>query len=669
MSKTGLRWPGWVGWLAGLGVMGATWTAGAQTPKAASALASAAGPPAAYIDREIEGLAPLDAAADETAPYNPIGLPRFLRLETRLSTQPFDAARKARAGFGLYGLLETPNHGALSLEGSYAPNNARGSLTLRQRGLPWDGGWLANHELGVIQALAPDITRRPSRIFVPSSVLQGGSAEWQNAARGLQLQAFTGQPGRLDGLPASGFRSLPGRRTGLAAQWRAGENHSAWPALSGWTLALRAEQADGVSTLDNPALPSDFVNARSSQLAVRHETAAGFVQGQVVNTTASDVDGARQGFWIDGEWTEGPRKHSAGVFRLDPNLSWAGQALPNDVAGFYLRSQWRTRQWSAEGSIDWLQSISGRTANGTYATANARWRLGPGESLGAGASVRRFDGQAWSAYGDWRWQNLWGTSGLRLELDDGDTQPSRQQITYDQDWQIPEGYSLSTSLGAARLSADAASAQPGKNLWNAAASLTAPLGNRSTLRGTLNTERGSDGAQHWSLNLGANWRINPRWSLEANVNRSAGQTTTAPLDPLAPALPTVSASSDHSFYAVLRYELQAGSRSTPLGGNALGGGGRIEGVVYFDANKSGTQEASETGVSGVTVFLDNRYGVRTDAQGRFEFPFVASGPRTVSVRNETLPLPWAVVGEGQAKVDVQLRETARLSIPVQRSDD
>ncbi|MCY1367641.1 hypothetical protein D9M69_545850 [compost metagenome] len=120
---------------------------------------------------------------------------------------------------------------------------------------------------------------------------------------------------------------------------------------------------------------------------------------------------------------------------------------------------------------------------------------------------------------------------------------------------------------------------------------------------------------------------------------------------------------------MLRYELQAGSRSVPMGGKPSDGGGRIEGTVYFDANRSGTQEASESGVPGVTVYLDNRYAVRTDTQGRFEFPFVASGPRTVTVRNETLPLPWGVVDEGQAKVDVRLRETTRLSLPVQRSDN
>ena len=119
---------------------------------------------------------------------------------------------------------------------------------------------------------------------------------------------------------------------------------------------------------------------------------------------------------------------------------------------------------------------------------------------------------------------------------------------------------------------------------------------------------------------------------------------------------------------MLRYDIDAGSRSIPLGGKALDGGGRIEGTVFFDTNRSGAQDASETGAPGITVTLDNRYAVRTDAQGRFSFPFVAAGPRTISVRNESLPLPWAVVDEGQTKIDVRLRETTTLSLPVQRPD-
>ena len=81
-----------------------------------------------------------------------------------------------------------------------------------------------------------------------------------------------------------------------------------------------------------------------------------------------------------------------------------------------------------------------------------------------------------------------------------------------------------------------------------------------------------------------------------------------PLDPLAPVVTeSTLGTSDRSFLIVLSYETDAGSRSVPLGGRPLEGGGRIEGIVYFDANASGTQDASETGVPGASV--EARYAV------------------------------------------------------------
>lgn len=117
---------------------------------------------------------------------------------------------------------------------------------------------------------------------------------------------------------------------------------------------------------------------------------------------------------------------------------------------------------------------------------------------------------------------------------------------------------------------------------------------------------------------------------------------------------------------VLRWEERAGSRSAPLGGRPEDGGGRVEGVVYLDHNRNGTQEASELGAAGVTVMLDGRYTVRTDAQGYFEFPLVATGERRIEVLNETLPLPWVASTQAPRNVQIRLRDTARLAIPVVR---
>ena len=623
-------------------------------------------PAPAYVDRVIENLPPEPATEAEAYTYNPEGPPRFLRLETRLGTEPFDQTHAVRIGYGIYGLVETPNHGALSIDGTYAPRGSNGTLTLRQRAMPLEGGWLVSNEVGVINSPAPDLTRLPTRVYLPSSILQGLSTEWGNPGRGVQLQAATGEPGQLTFLPASGFRGLPGRRTTLGGQWQVGAAETGALSSQGWTGAVRHEDARGVSTFDTPQQPGDLVDANSTLLALRHQGAEHRIQGQVMNTQASNLRGGRNGYWIDGEWDDGPRRHGAGAYRLEPDLSWANLPMANNIVGAYLRSSWRTRQWSAEGSVDWLDTISGTRGSGFFATGSARWRLNRDNALGVGTAIRRFNGNAWSTYADWRFQNGWGASGLRLEVTGDDSQADSRGITWDQEWGVPQGWALSTSLGSTVY--DATEFQTAETTLRGAMSMAMPLSGKASLRGIFNTERSNTGQVRHNLNLGAQWRIDTRWSLEGNYNRSIGRSRlNNPLDPLAP-LPLVLADSDRSVYAVLRYELEAGSRNVPLGGKAADGGGRIEGVVYFDNNRSGTQEASETGVPNVSVFLDNRYVVRTDNQGRFEFPFVASGPRTVSVRSDTLPLPWNVVGEGQTRVDVRLRENVSLTIPVQRSE-
>lgn len=664
-------------WLALAALLATAPGAPAQTPLRLAAIApDQPGPTteptaAPYEDRVLTDLPPQDGDTRDAPAYDGSGWPRFLRLETRLGTEPFDSSHDIRLGYAVYGLLETPSHGILSIDGNHSPHAGRGTLTLRQRDLPLAGGWRANHELGVTNTPLPPMARLPSRVLLPSALVQGVGAEWAQPASGWRWQASHGESGRLDGQPTSVWRPLSGQRSSLGVQWHpGGEAPDAMPgdpaATAGWTLAAQLESARDISLLDEPLLPADRFDADSALLAARHATEDRRLQAHAVQTRAG-ADGTRsRGLWVDAEWDDGPWRHGAGLYRLDPDLSWAGQPMASDAQGAYVRSAWRSRQWSADGSLDWLRSVSDRSSEGYYATGSARRRLGPDQQLGAGFSLRDFDGRAWSSYGDWRWGHAWGRSGLRLALSGGDSQADEQRLSFDQDWHVPQGWSVGTSLIVGRYGAY--DGEPAQDLWGAALSLTAPLSARASLRSSLDTETRSGGERQHSLSLGASWRIDTRWSLEGQYNRNLGRNTVSTsLDPLAPP-GTVISSADRSFYAVLRYERQAGSRLAPLGGRAQEGGGRIAGTVYLDANRSGTREASEDGAPGVTVYLDNRYAVRTDAQGRFEFPFVAAGPRTVTVRNETLPLPWSVVGEGLVKIDVRLRESVSLDIPVQKAD-
>ncbi|MBX3608414.1 MAG: hypothetical protein KF871_00845 [Hydrogenophaga sp.] len=631
-------------------------TAWAQLPTQASP----------YVDREIQGLTP---EADDEGPapnYDTTGWPRYLRLETRASTSPFDSEGSAWLGFGGYGQIETPNHGAISFDGQYAPRSGGGTFTLRQRGLPMGDGWIGNHELGVINALAPDITRLPSRVFVPSAYLRGVGGEWINADKGLQLQLGSGEPGRLGVLPETRFDATGGRRHTAGLQWRqAGDATSGLRA--GWSMAVQHESARDVRDLANSS--GARFDADASRLTLRHDDADLRWQAQWLTSQRTDKSRSTQGGWFDAEWGNGAWAHGSGFYRLDDGLSWAGQPMASDLEGVYLRSRYTQRRWSVDGSLDLLRSVSGRSSGGYYANANARWRLSGTDSVGGGLALRQLGDRDWNTYLDWRSANDWGPTGLRLELEGGERRPDVLRLLHDQDWQVSNDWSLSTTLGLARYGRDPSSGTGDGTQVSGALNMNVPLGSRAGVRGSLQMEQGPGSQRRESLNLGANWRIDTHWSLEGSWVWSSGRTSQAfTLDPLAPPITIDNTLSNRAFYVALRYELEAGSRSVPLGGRAADGGGRIDGVVFFDENRNGRQEANETGVPNATVYLDNRYAVRTDSQGRFSFPFVATGQRAVTLRGDSLPLPWNVVGDGSTAADVPLRGTVQLSLPVQRAE-
>ena len=645
-----------------LAALWALLAASAQAQQPPTALSAARQPAKAlpdkvYEDRVIDGLtAPIqDDAAD--ANYNAEGWSRQLRFETRLGQDTFNNQRQSRTvGVAIYGLIETPNHGVLSIDGQLASNPSGSTLTLRQRGLPIDGGWFTNNEIGVIGSLAPALNQTASRVYVPTYLLQGVSTEWLNPAEGLQLQASSGQPGRLDGSVSGRFEAFSGLVNSAGLQVSEGP----------WAFAARVADARRLALTSDPAQSGGLLDATSVQLSARRQIGTQSLQVNGLSTTSSRSPRTQNGVWADGETQDGPTAYSAGLFWLDPGLSWAGQPMASDAAGGYVRTSMQTRQWSAEGGFDLLRSVSDPQRTGIFATGSGRWRYSRSVSVGAGASVRRFNGNAWSSFSELRWQNDWGGSGLRLELA-SQTQQRTRLMTLDHDWQVATSWSLATSVTAGQRTFGGQN----ETLWGTALSLSAPLTSDVSLRGNVALEQSGSGNNRTGINAGLSWRVTPQWSLDANYNLNRGSTRlNTSIDPLAPPLPFEnSTTQSRSVYVALRWEDRAGSRSSPLGGLALQGGGRIEGTVFLDANRNGRQEAGETGPVGVTVYLDNRYAARTDGQGRFVFDFVASGNHTLTVLRETLPLPWVPAQDQAIPVEVRVRDNLRLSIGAVRSNE
>jgi hypothetical protein len=601
-----------------------------------------------YVDRVIGGdLAPEPDPA-ELRTYRREGWPRFLRIDTRLGTDPFNNDRYD-AGLVASGGIETPNHGVVSFDATLFPSDGNSVVTVRQRALPVTGGWMVNNEAGVLAPLLLNVMRSNTRVFVPTVLTRGAQTEWLGSD-GLNWHASSGELGVLTGYPVQGFRTLAGTVSTLGVEGRAGA----------WSMGARQAYANDISN----AFESDGrrFTTHSTHLAARTDSDSGALQGQAI---AAQREGGetRYGAWVDGEHRIGRSTYGWGFYRLDPNLTWAGQPMASDAEGAYARGAWHTRQASGSASIDVLRSVSGDEDTGVLLTATGQWRYSRSLTLSAGATVREYTTDGYSLFGDMRWLHDYGRTGVRAEFNDYTGQERVSRLVLDHDWPVPQGWSFATSLWGGR----ERSRERDGSLWGGAATLTMPLASQASFIANGNFERRAGGESYGSANVSLAWQLSPRWSIEGNAQYSYGDLRIfVPLDPLAPPERVQVKQENRSLYLILRYEDRAGTRAIPLGGAALSGGGRITGRVFLDANANGTMEASEQGAAGVTVYLDGRFSARTDAQGRFEFPFVASGHHAVTVLNETLPLPWELPERAEHRLEVRVREVTEILVPVIR---
>jgi hypothetical protein len=163
-----------------------------------------------------------------------------------------------------------------------------------------------------------------------------------------------------------------------------------------------------------------------------------------------------------------------------------------------------------------------------------------------------------------------------------------------------------------------------------------------------------------SANLGLQYLLAPRWVLSATYSGSRGARLplqTGPSTGAPDVLPSLSPVPRLRLAWIgLRYETSGGTPTVALGGVAGTGGGRIEGAVFLDGNGNAQPDPGEDRLANVTVVLDERYAVRTDAQGRFEFPFVVVGDHKLTVIPDNIPLPWGLGDAASRTITVRQRE-------------
>jgi hypothetical protein len=566
---------------------------------------------------------------------------------------------------------ETVAYGAWSLDASARTGGSDlgpseqgqgGVITLRQRGMPFDGGWQADNALGDVNAPDIGLARLQPRFYLPTGPMQGLTTEWYGPD-GLQVVAGGGVPGFFDGIEVPDFRTLDGSTATAGAQWT--------PA-SHWTVGGQFIDAHDANLAIGPVI--DGVGLMSSATGLLTAAWADHGDHLQFNLLDGDVSGKSNslGAWVDGAIVQGRVEQNAGFFRIDPNMTWGNQVISDDMQGAYYRVGYQSRQWLADAGIDEVRSVSGLGTDTTFLTGDARYQVSRDWGVGSVANVSRSDGgTGWSLEGYIDHLNAWGIG--RAQADVAESQTAQDvTLTLNQTWSAPVGIRLSTSTSVAQISGAAVNGleQDSTVLGLAAfggGQFTAKLG----LEGNVNWATAVRGraAPDVSANVSLTYRLSPTWQIlgtyyDSQTGSWTPLTVVSPLTP--PVAANVPAFHERGVFLTIRYRRASGSHFAPLGGAPGAGSGEITGIVYLDANNNGHLDAGETGAPNITVVLDGRFSVQTDAGGRFSFPVVVTGPHVINVISDNLPLPWALINEGRTQVEVRTRDRTEISIAAQR---
>jgi hypothetical protein len=642
---------------------------------------------------------------DGAADFDSAGAPRALSVEATAQTLSGGVNPERLASFRVQGFLETENFGALSLDlkapytgfGDARQNGAGASLSVYQIDMPFGGGWYASQGLGIVQTLSPRLSGQQASFFLPSRLVRGASTQWRNDTRGLTLQLSGGETGAFSSVGSGQFHGTGSHVSVIGISLEGQRNGTASLLSPGWSYGAMLSSASG-----SPNEAPSILGARSAEVAgggifqaLRWEAPDAVVQGNVLFDRGADRGmaaarlpigvstarvGSRTGLWLDASRYDGDVTQRMGLHHLAPDLQWEGSALGgNSQGGYYRWSRSGLRsQFEAQVSRTQPVDASRGTAPITQAGATVRQYIDRDLNIGGVAQLVKSRSSAFqfSGYAELKREAV--DHRFQLSFDVEDDRIVGRRMSADQSWAWQTGRRLTTSQvlvsNKATTSDRYTSSERGTAIELAVAG-SADLGDRLTfdINAAARVPLSSSGTRAYTLSASGRLRVATGWSLDASLglSRASGVINPQMTDPVPSLFSTPSpfrsgSTNSREFRVTLRYDFQAGSSSVPVGGKAGAGGGAIEGTVYLDANENGRPDANETRASNATVSLDGRFSVRTDAQGRFSFPFVASGRHALQVQSETLPLPWTMPGTEPIKVDVDPRETRRIELGATR---
>ncbi len=665
--------------------------------------------PPAYEDRvmdasDLPALAPADTAGQDDGPL------RSWFTETRVTTGRSDSGVVLRMSTELgqrFGYRQqTASHGEFVIEADLRsgqgqsafgagtlglpPASSGERITVRNLGFPVTPRVFLDSALGDIGSEVTDALARTYRLSLGNSVVRGGSVRL--SAPSLDVRVGTGERGLLAGGPYPGFRRTQGTVSWLGATRRLGERDVVGVQVSHGT--------DLPEITANGTLGTGSVQVSSAAAAWGSTLTLGpgrDLRGRVIgihSQTQGGSAGATSASAVVGEATlrTGGQRHEFGAYAAQPGLRFGDVSLLLADRGAYWRldaTQPRL-SWGAGLDTDRQDPRPGVPAIArTTASANGSWRLGRHDAVGASGTWSRstFDGLAdgsgallttvsRNSSASVFWQTRIGGMGRstfryavrRNLLIAANLQPaSGEELLWEQEWMTnlreTQRTEFGTTVGVARDRSTATeSVQPTAGvqfrLWpDADWSVTGTL--RYTARNSnVSVTRGWAGSVDTDYMLGNGWRLGGQLVLN-QVSLTVPQSVFA--------APIATRTNDAYASLYLRWEATRGSPPAAQGApTGLAGTGAVEGVVFFDANRDGERQVSESGVADVEVLLDGRYRVRTDREGRFSFPLVGTGQHQLALVPETVPLPWGQGTDEPQAIEVPLRGVATTRIPVVR---
>lgn len=671
--------------------------------------------PAAYQDRVLDASA-LPAITEEANPVDAAGYRGWL-AETRVAHATGSTGHATDLGARAEYRQETLNHGewvaqvdarhrsgdsgtAIGIYGSStAAQSAR--ITLRNLGFPISPQVFADTTVGDHASEITDaLTRGYRAAFGSVGTLRGLSTHV--FARDFDFRAGIGARGALTGGPFPGFERSGGSLAWLGYTQRLPESvyvggqitHADVPTQAATNATTRASALALAFGFGGDLVESGSRRARLTLISSRTADAFG-----ATATSTQNAHGRQSASGVYAEFglRSGGFKHEAGAYWTQPNLYFADAAVANDRRGAYWRIDHRGTRLSWGAGFDLDDSNASHRAEAiaqqrVAASGNFQYRVDRNTLAGGNIAITHTrntwnalnaatttdNGGSRSATASAFYQTrvligdeLWGRSRFTATARRNETivangtAANGQEVQWEHDWITGKFETMRpefiTTLGWARdTSGGQTQTYPTAGLqwkyWQDAdfwfggnLRYTSRSGNLSTSRGlsgTLNAERVFTGG----------WRA----GLQASMNEARVDTTVGTLQPV------VTRSNDRSIMLYVRLEGGSGTPYQSLGLRTPGsaGTGAVRGIVYFDNNRDGAQQPDERGVPGVEVELDGRYRVTTDRDGRFEFPIVATGNHRITLRLDTVPLPWGAALERGLEVNVPLRGTAAAAIPV-----